>query len=779
MTRAGLQLSHYRLLDKLGEGTMGAVYRAEDVRLGRRVALKLLSAEAVADPHARERMLAEARAVSALEHPHICLLYEFDEAEGQPFLAMQLVEGETLRLAIARGPLTEARTREVIAAVAQALSAAHARGIVHRDVKPENVLLGADGSIKLSDFGIARLGHGAGLTATGAVMGTPSYLSPEQVGGAEANEASDQFSLAVVAYECLTGTLPFAGDSLAALLYAVANRDPTPPSRHRPGLDPAWDGVLSRALAKEPRRRYPSVRAFAEAVARVGAGDRATAAPAASGPSLAVLYFENLSADPDSDYFCAGITEDILTDLSKIAGLRVASRNAVARLRGQPVDISRAAAELGVATVLEGSVRRAGNRVRISAQLINAGDGFHLWAERYDRDLDDVFAVQEDIARSIAQALRGALTPKEAAALQQGRPAAAAAYDLYLRGRELYYRYTPEDNRRALECFERAVEVEPSYALAWAGTADSCGQFWDKGWDRDPAWIERGLRAAERAVELRPDLPGAYKALALVEEVRGEPDRAVAALRRALAVDPNFYPALTNLSGPLEEAGDLAGAERTVRRALVADPEGAFAHFLLTVYLFHARRYAECIQRTYSVQKTGRGPFYQLMAQIWRVLAYAHQGDTGTAAHELGAAKQTGLPPETCEAAESFLACVAGDHERARRGLQRLLGGAGDEPLLRWLMVEIAARLGEAGTTARLLREAEASRFDWARAFAVARIRRGFSAIRDAPEFRAWIGERGRRLVWPLEAPPLPPEDRAQFTDYSEASGLPQGDEIP
>src|SRR2546426_2678031 len=256
MELAGRLLAQYRLIEKLGEGGMGAVFRAEDTRLGRQVALKLLSAPSLTDPRARERLLAEARAVAALEHQHICLLYEFAEADGQPFLAMQLVDGETLRQALRLGPLSEARTRAILTAVAAALAAAHGRGILHRDVKSENVLLGRDGSIKLSDFGIARHAGGQSLTATHTLVGSPAYAAPEIVAGAEPSAASDQFSLAVVAYECLTGALPFAGESLAAVLYAITNLDPESPSRRRPGMDRAWDEALRQALAKEPQRRF-------------------------------------------------------------------------------------------------------------------------------------------------------------------------------------------------------------------------------------------------------------------------------------------------------------------------------------------------------------------------------------------------------------------------------------------------------------------------------------------------------------------------------------------
>ena len=778
MDLAGRSLAQYRLVEKLGEGGMGAVFRAEDTRLGRQVALKLLSAPSLADPRARERLLAEARAVAALEHPHICLLYEFGEAAGQPFLAMQLVEGETLRQALRQGPLSEARTRAIVAAVASALGAAHGRGILHRDVKSENVLLGRDGGIKLSDFGIARHAGGQNLTAAHTLVGSPAYAAPEIVAGAEPSAASDQFSLAVVAYECLTGALPFAGESLAAVLYAITNLEPESPSRRRPGLDRAWDEALRQALAKDPQRRFPSVSEFAKALPAEPAPPASAKKPKTEPPSLAVLYFENLSNDPDSEYFCAGITEDILTDLSKISGLRVASRNAVARFKGQAVDIPRAAVELGVGTVLEGSVRRAGNRVRISAQLINARDGFHVWAERYDRTLDDVFAVQEDIARAIAAALRGALTPQEAAELHRDRPAAATAYDLYLKGRGHYRQYTHEENLRALECFDQAVALDPTYALAWAGIADACGQMHDKAYDMDPQWIERGAAAARRAIELGPRIPEGHKAHALIEVVRGNREEAMRALRQALAVDPRFTPALSNLGLSLELEGDLAGAERCIRRAIELDPADAYLGFMLAVTLSESRRFEECIQETHRFQSLGTGSFHQTAAHWERVHALACLGDLDAARRELEEARKAGLGALDCEAIETFLVAVAGEAGRTRDGVRRLSGRIGGF-IGPWFLVAAAAAVGDAAGAVRLLAGAEEAGIEWARIHAVLRVRPWVERIHDSAEFRAWIGERGQRIVWPLEAPPLTAEQRARFTDYSEASGLPQGDGIP
>ncbi len=779
MDMIGRMLSHYRVIEKLGEGGMGAVFRAEDVRLGRQVALKTLPALREADDRDRQRFLAEARALALLEHPHICLLYELGEAEGEPFLAMQLVEGESLGQLVRRGRLAVDRALEVVQVVASALGAAHARGIVHLDVKCDNILLGRDGSIKLTDFGLARLSEVASHSSRSALAGTAAYMAPEQIEGRGAGAAADQFALGVVAYECLTGTRPFTGDSLMTVMYAICNTEPPPVSRARPELTLRWDETISRALHKDPSRRFPGVREFGAALSLQGA----TASPRNQRPaltSLAVLYFENLSPFPDTDYFCAGITEDILTDLSKLPGLQVASRNAVARLRGQAVDIPRVAAELGVGAVLEGSVRRSGTQVRITAQLIDAATGFHLWAERYDRQLEDVFAVQEDIARSIAGALRGALTSEETAGLQQGRPANAWAYDLYLKGRALYTQYVFEDNRRALEMFEQALAIEPDYALAWAGVADCCGQIIDKAWDASPGWLDRGLAAARRSVELDPRLPEAYKALALIQEMRGELDESRSSLHRAIEINPRFESALVNLSSLILETGDVARFERCLRRVLEIDPTSSYAYLWLGLGLMLTHRFHEAIEVTRRLQALDQSPYYEEFSLLVRIISFGNLADAAGARSELKSLERSLPGAGWTGDARAYIALLEGDPEPGRRllessALERTGPSTGSE-----LRVDLAARLGDAHRAVALLRRAEHDPgMEWARKFAILRVQPGLRSIRESSEFRAWIGSRGSRMVWPLEAPALSFEDRAQFTDYSEASGLVQGADVP
>jgi serine/threonine protein kinase/tetratricopeptide (TPR) repeat protein len=788
MDWTGQQLSHYRLTDKLGEGGMGSVYRAEDVRLGRTIALKLLPQHTVDDAEVRERFLTEAQAIAALEHPHICLLYEFEDRGEQPFLAMQFVDGGTLKQEIERGTLEERRAQAVLTAMASALGAAHQRGIVHRDVKSDNILVGRDGVIKLADFGIARLSHATDDGQSEGVAGTIQYMAPEQVQGEEAGPAADQFALGVVLYECLTGRLPFDGEAAPMITYAIMNSEPAVPSSLHPGLSPHWDAMLARALQKDPAERFPSVLDMARAITESAAdGDGAALGRAAAAVveaprepavgSVAVLPFQNLSKDEDSDYFCEGISEDIRTDLSKVPGIQMASSHAVARYRGSTADVRDIAAELGVRSVVSGKVRRAGDRVRINVDLTDAITGFQSWAERFDRTLDDVFAVQEEIASAVVTAIRGALTPSEAAELKRAKPAQVEAYDLYLRGRDRYRRYTREDNLAALESFERAAEVDPGYALAWAGIADCCGQMIDKRWDKDSAaWIERGYEAARRAVALDPKLAEGHKAEALIWRTKRDRARSVEALRRALDANPVFIPALINLAQEYLCDGDFAGAERALRRAIDADPAYGFNFIMIAVVNLYTYRYEDAVVACHRAQSTGESPFFVDHAYALRAHALADAGDLGAAWREVVGGRAAGASRAMLDAAEALIAARAGDPELAGVMLDRL---AIDPPLAAYgceLSAAAAARIGRAPLAITFLEAAE--RID-ARHIAYWRISPDLKIVRDTPEFVAFLADRGRMMVWPAEAPPLAPEERGQFLVFREASGIPKSNETP
>lgn len=589
----GRTLSHYRIVAELGSGGMGTVYRADDTLLGRAVALKFPHRELVHEPDARARFLREARAASALDHPGIVVLYDVCDVEGEVFLAMQYVEGVSLREKLRVRPLPVAESLGIGRAVADALAHAHSRGVVHRDIKPENILLAPDGRVKVADFGTARFLEEASHTRTGDMVGTLFYLPPEVIRGEPADARSDLYELGALLYELCAGAPPFTGDSFAAVLYRSVNEEPAPLPASVP---PSLQRLIRDLLSKDPAQRPASAVAVADELARLTAGPAAAGAPAVAIParSIAVLYFENLTGNPDDDYFCAGMTEDLLTDLLKIPDLQVASRSAVAALRGKTPDLKQVGRDLGVATVLEGSVRRAGGRIRVTAQLIRADTGYHLWAERYDRQLEDVFDVQEDIARQIAGALRLVFEPGEGEVRNARRTRSPRAYDLRLQALARYRRFEDADMREAIGLLERAVREDPDYALGRADLAECCVQMVCKSWEIDHAWLDRAEAEARRALALAPALPDGYRALGHVWMHRRRPDLALLEFHHAVDLDPRFADGLAKLATSYLYLGDASRAEVYVRRALSADPEETRAHGILSAVLLSQRRLAEC-----------------------------------------------------------------------------------------------------------------------------------------------------------------------------------------
>jgi len=545
---------------------MGAVYEAEDSRLGRRVAVKFLPQELARDPQALERFQREARAASALNHPNICTVYAIEQHEGDHFIAMELLEGETLAQRIARQRFDLAELIDAAIQIADALESAHAKGIVHRDIKPANIFVNSRGQVKILDFGLAKIERLRGsapeesqgetrasqdLTSAGTAMGTMSYMSPEQARGQFTDARTDLFSLGTVVYQMAAGALPFTGDTSAVVFDAILNRDPAPLSEVAPAMPGDLGRMLDKALEKDRNLRYQTATEFKTDLSRLkrdldsgrrrvttetGRTPAAAAAPEAA--SVAVLYFENLSGVKEDEYFRDGITEDIITELSKIRGLQIFPRPTVLAYRDKSVTPQQVGRELSAAYVLGGSLRRAGNRLRITTQLMDARTNFPVWSERYDREMADVFELQDEIARKIAEALRITLTPQEQAALAAKPTENLQAYDLYLRGKSYARRWTRQDLEFARQMFENAVTLDSGFALAFAATANVCAlHYYIYG--RDPAWMERAQAAAERATALGPGLPEVAVAQAWVLYAGGHLDDAINIVKQAIARKPD------------------------------------------------------------------------------------------------------------------------------------------------------------------------------------------------------------------------------------------------
>jgi serine/threonine protein kinase/TolB-like protein/Flp pilus assembly protein TadD len=702
----GRTISHYRVLGKLGGGGMGVVYKAEDARLGRSVALKFLPDDMVQDSQALERFKREARAASALNHPNICTIHDIDEFEGRPFIVMEFLDGETLKQRIAKaltsspspprrgwtagsaagppgGPIRIDELLELGIQIGGALDAAHAKGIIHRDVKPANIFVTAHGQVKLLDFGLAKLAllaevatetlagqdlptattatpRGGDLTRTGVLMGTLLYMSPEQVRGEPLDVHTDLFSFGAVLYEMATGRPAFSAETAEQIRDAILSQEPTSARKLNPRVPAGLQRIITKALRKKPQERYQRASEMRAELSHVrgqigarwrrrvalaalglvlllvvGLGWRLRSLPPGPRPgqiqSLAVLPLANLSHDPQQEYFADGMTDELITDLAKIDVLRVISRTSVMHYKGSKKTLPEIARELNVDAVVEGTVERSVDRVRIRAQLIHAADDRHLWAESYERDVRDVLALQDEVARTIANEIKVKLTPHEQAQLTSARPVNPQVHELYLKGRYYWNKRTPEALKKSLEYFQQAIDKDPSYALGYAGMADAYAMLGSGeygilppkeafpkaeaaamkaleldnvlaephatlGYSKDFDWDWQGAeREFQQAINLNPGYTTAHHWYAIHLTGLGRNTEAIAEIRKAESLDPLSIIISADAAWVFYFARRYEQEGEQARKTLEMDPNFAIAHMYLSYSYLHMAKDKEAV----------------------------------------------------------------------------------------------------------------------------------------------------------------------------------------
>ncbi|NLP11258.1 protein kinase [bacterium] len=642
----GKTISHYKILEKLGEGGMGVVYRAQDLSLDRPVALKFLPVQLTQDGQARERFEREARAAARLNHSNIIIIYEIAEFSGQIYMAMEYVEGETLEQRVKSGPLLFGQAVEFAVALADALSLAHRRGIVHRDIKPGNIMLCAEehrkagGQLKLLDFGLAQLQGVSKLTQDGTMAGTLAYMSPEQAQGREADHRSDIFSFGAVFYEMLTGSPPFSGEYAAAVLYSIVNEEPPLLSRQRAGIPNELERIVAKTMAKKTEQRYQSMcEVLADLAGYQYRPQTLLEKTGAEKKSIAVLPFEDISPGKQNEFLADGMSEELILALSQNRQLRVIARTSVMQYKGQVKDVRDVGRELGVSHVLEGSVRRHEARLRVTAQLIDATDGTHLWADKFDGVMEDIFSFQEHVADQVTTALKVQLGQMDIE-MPAKKPPQPAAYEYYLKGKLLQDAPTLQNLDNSVLMLQRALQLDDSYAAAYGSLSGAYLWYIDTGLRPDPGYLAKAETVAHKALSLDANQTDALYTLANLKMKRGDIEGAVAQFTKVLQTDPNHRNTLLWRTVLIYMSSYLERALQEADRLLAIDPFWPMAHWLHSTIRLHQGMFDAAMAE-----------YEQMISEVpsklvWLALAYRYVGSlekARQAAHKLKELEPDGI----------------------------------------------------------------------------------------------------------------------------------------